>query len=246
MQKKALIYADKGTAPHSVNLTIKALNDIGIAANPILAQDVIEKKWEKDTALFIMPGGRDVFFHTFLSGPGNSKIKNFVHNGGSYLGLCAGAYYACDNIEFEKNTPLEIIGKRELGFFPNKAIGPALGIGQFQYSSEIGAQAALINYSSSNINTSAYIYYNGGCTFENTHTAPSAKIIAHYHHKKKHPAILQINVGKGRAILSSVHIEYSHTHFDPSNIYLKNIIPFFKKTDKEREKIFSDIISNLL
>lgn len=30
---------------------------------------------------------------------------DYVHAGGSYLGLCAGAYYACDRIEFELGTP---------------------------------------------------------------------------------------------------------------------------------------------
>ncbi len=32
------------------------------------------------------------------------KTTGFVEQGGSYLGLCAGAYYACTAIEFEAGT----------------------------------------------------------------------------------------------------------------------------------------------
>jgi len=242
MQKKALIYADKGSAQHSVNLTIKALKDFGISTQPVFAQDIIEKKWEKDTVLFIMPGGRDIFFHTLLSGKGNNKIRQFVKNGGFYLGLCAGAYYGCESIEFEKGSSLEITGKRELGFFPNKATGPALGNGLFQYNSEIGAQAALIHYSSKNITAQAYLYYNGGCTFENPKEHKHINILGHFNDKKM-AAILEINFGKGKAILSGVHLEYSHEHLDQKNIHLKKIIPLFKKTEHFRKKILADVIS---
>lgn len=49
----------------------------------------------------------------------------FVTQGGSYLGLCAGAYYACARVEFEPGTPLEVVGDRELAFFPGIAQGAA-------------------------------------------------------------------------------------------------------------------------
>ena len=46
--------------------------------------------------------------------------QEFVENGGSYLGICAGAYFACDYIEFDKNGPLEVVGPRDLKFYPGK------------------------------------------------------------------------------------------------------------------------------
>lgn len=33
-------------------------------------------------------------------------IRQFVENGGTYIGFCAGAYFACNRVEFEIGTPL--------------------------------------------------------------------------------------------------------------------------------------------
>jgi hypothetical protein len=49
----------------------------------------------------------------------------YVSAGGAYLGLCAGAYYACSRVEFEPGGPLQVRGDRELGFFPGVAAGAA-------------------------------------------------------------------------------------------------------------------------
>ena len=50
---------------------------------------------------------------------------DYVKSGGSYLGLCAGAYYGCARVVFEPGTPLEVVGGRELQFFPGTARGAA-------------------------------------------------------------------------------------------------------------------------
>src|SRR5690606_27831825 len=39
-----------------------------------------------------MPGGRDGYFYVSSSSISGTAIKNFVSNGGGYLGICAGAY----------------------------------------------------------------------------------------------------------------------------------------------------------
>ena len=54
---------------------------------------------------------------------GNERIREYVSKGGKYLGICAGGYYASSYVEFEKSTTLEVLGDRELSFFPGKAIG---------------------------------------------------------------------------------------------------------------------------
>jgi hypothetical protein len=51
--------------------------------------------------------------------------SGFVNSGGSYLGLCAGAYYACSSVQFEQGSRLQVLGDRELAFFPGIACGAA-------------------------------------------------------------------------------------------------------------------------
>ena len=45
--------------------------------------------------------------------------------GGAYLGLCAGAYYGCSPVVFEPGSALQVVGDRELRFFPGTGEGAA-------------------------------------------------------------------------------------------------------------------------
>lgn len=62
----------------------------------------------------------------------------YLQQGGRYLGLCAGAYYACQQVAFEPGTNLEVHGNRELALFPGVAVGSI--VPGFEYGSELGAQ----------------------------------------------------------------------------------------------------------
>ena len=65
--------------------------------------------WTEDAALFIMPGGADIPYTRKLNGKGNQIIKNYLANGGKYLGICAGSYYGSSSIEFAAGTKTEVI-----------------------------------------------------------------------------------------------------------------------------------------
>jgi glutamine amidotransferase-like uncharacterized protein len=55
---------------------------------------------------------------------------------------------------------------------------------------------------------------------------------------KRHAAVVQCRVGKGRAVLSGVHFEYIVDKLDTSNIYLKNVIPKLKDTLQSRNVFY--------
>lgn len=65
-------------------------------------------------------GGYDLGFLSALGNEGIRLIREYVHSGGNYLGMCAGAYFACNYIEFDKDGPLEVVGNRDLRFYPGK------------------------------------------------------------------------------------------------------------------------------
>ena len=75
-------------------------------------------KLNHDVALLAIGGGYDLGLIKALGQPGITNIQDFVHAGGSYLGICSGAYFACDRIEFDKGGPQEVLGDRKLKFFP--------------------------------------------------------------------------------------------------------------------------------
>lgn len=167
-------------------------------------KEILEGKLQ-DISVFIMPGGRDRPYHAALKGKPNALIRRFVEEGGTYIGICAGAYYGCSSVEFDLGFPLEVCEERELKFFPGKAVGPAYGKGTFFYDSEKGARIAKIG-------PDLYAHYNGGCTFEGDLT--HAKILARYLDLPgEPPAIIECSIGKGKALLSGVHFETQLSHF---------------------------------
>ena len=74
--------------------------------------------WTEDAALVAFGGGYDSGFVKSLGKDGTAIVRNYVLSGGSYLGICAGGYFGCAEVEFDKGGPLEVVGKRDLGFFP--------------------------------------------------------------------------------------------------------------------------------
>ena len=125
--------------------------------------------------LLVVPGGRDLPYCRMLNGEGNDKIRAFVRNGGSYLGLCAGGYYGASYVRFAEGDPImEVVGPRELKFYPGVAWGPTYP--GFQYNSNGGARACsldlqpsvkrlLTGVCSEDI-SSVRVYYDGGGYFQ--------------------------------------------------------------------------------
>ena len=162
--------------------------------------------WHHEAQLLVMPGGRDVPYHEALRGEANASIRRFVASGGSYLGLCAGAYYGCARISFDQGAAFEVIATRELGFFQGVAIGPAYGVGTYSYADDSGAQAAELYWVPTG--DSLTVYYDGGCYFEADATN-TATVLARYQDLANSPAaIVECPFGRGLAILSGVHPEF--------------------------------------
>ena len=130
-KKKVIIYGDQGVSPDSFAHLSHFLKREGGECCLLDARQVEQKNWEEEAVVFVMPGGRDMPYHEKLKGAGVKKIQRFVEQGGCYFGVCAGAYFASDHIEFEKGCPLEIIAERDLKFYRGVAIGRILGTGQF-------------------------------------------------------------------------------------------------------------------
>ncbi len=233
------VYDDEGVVKAPLKTLLYELSDW--KTSTITANEIIHSDWRKDTQLLIIPGGRDLAYHTSLKGKGNQKIREFVEGGGSFLGICAGAYYGCKFVEFDKGMPLEVVGDRELSFYPGSAKGPAYGPGTFYYDSEKGAQAAPI--SDGFFNGSFRSYFNGGCFFEDV-TAPHIKVLSRYLDIEGEPAaIVECEIGKGKAILSGVHFEIGVT--DPRTTLVGKMKEPFREHEIRRRQFFTKIIDHL-
>lgn len=219
-QENILVYAGPGTGPQSVANTVAMLQSLVASKYTIRtvdSTDITDNHWAHSTVLLVIPGGADLPYVKKLSGIGNTNIKNFVAAGGKFLGICAGAYYAADKIEFYKGDPaLEITGARELKFFPGLVSGPTyIGFDERKTENIDGIRAVQINWNGDTKLTESefVVYYNGGGHFVAAENYPNIKLLA-YHASKENAsnanlaAIVECNVGAGKAILSGVHFEW--------------------------------------
>ncbi len=209
--QKILIYLDEGVDPHAFRQVVKGVRHHApdYQVQPVDRNLFLEHpNWEKETALLIFPGGRDIPYHEALKGEANQRIRDYVLSGGCYLGICAGAYYGASFIEFESGGALEVCAQRELAFFPGKAIGPVYERNVFTYNSEKGARIAQVKWAEG----ISSVYFNGGCYFDAPHTFEGVEVLAHYHDEQDSPvAAVSCSVGKGKALLCGVHPEKPHS-----------------------------------
>ncbi len=240
-----IIYADQGVDGLALRHTVKSLQrELDLSKHPIRRMDakqILQDSWQEDAALLVVPGGRDIFYHEALKKRGTEKIRDFVLAGGGYLGICAGGYFGASAIEFEKGHRLEVCAKRDLGFFPGLAIGPAYGLGKYSYENTTGAEAAQISWRGDGMR----VYYNGGCYFQGADLYPQIEILSRYMDLPNTPAsIIRQNIGKGSAILSGVHFEYSPSHRFSADAYLEKIFSLLTPFELQRRQLLRDVLSS--
>lgn len=243
-----LLYSINNIVNNNNHNNYNDYNNIIYNVTTITAYDIIHQPWEDNTVLLVMPGGRDLPYVEKLYNnnndnnnnliTGSERILKYIENGGSYIGICAGAYFSCNYIEFGKNTSIEVIGYRPLKLYPYNCIGPLYN--DFIYNSEYGTHAQYIeiidntllqnnNNNKQEINEYIATYINGGGVFVTdqlvNNNNENITILANYIDKyntihdnyninknislSNSAAIVEIQYGKGKVLLSHVHIEIS-------------------------------------
>lgn len=203
MDKLFLLYADTGAGEFSLLAARRYFARFG-RVETVLADDIRRGSCLKDAYALIMPGGADTPYCRKLDGQGNENIRAFVQVGGLYIGICAGAYYACRAIEYHKGRFDEICADRALNLYNAVAIGSLPEIAPY-YDDTL--TTAAVTPLSGQDDASYAAYYFGGCTFQ-PDDQEDAHILARYAAlPETPPAIILKSFGKGRALLSGVHFE---------------------------------------
>lgn len=137
------------------------------------------------------------------------------------MGFCAGAYYGSKRCEFEEgNKKLDVLGDRELAFYPGSCRG--LAFPGFVYHSEAGARAVELKVSKTGLTKGSLpdvfrSYYNGGGVFVDApkYKNQGVEVLASYTEKLKvdsgegTAAVVYCKVGEGASVLASPHPEYA-------------------------------------
>ncbi|KAF2453260.1 biotin-protein ligase [Lineolata rhizophorae] len=214
-----LVYAGTGATIESVRhctYSLRRLLTPNYAVITVNGTVIVKEPWTASCALLVFPGGADLGYCRNLNGEGNRRIKQYVRQGGSYLGFCAGGYYGSRRCEFEVgDKKMEVIGDRELSFYPGICRGSAFA--GFVYSSEAGARAARLRADTGRELEDFCSYYNGGGAFVDASRFQDdgVEVLASYVEEldvdsgKDKAAVVLCQVGEGYALLTGPHPEFA-------------------------------------
>ena len=200
-----VIYSDNVSVNHILYYALgKLMGKQNISF--INANEILQGALSANVDLFVMPGGASRYKSAKLSGTGNRLIKDYVANGGCYLGICAGAYLACETTHWAKDQPFEIITQNELDFFAGIAQGPISKFGKGDNYNSTKPCVVTLTIKDKHVKS----LYLGGCAFipndKNNH-----QVLATFDQLKDKPAaIVQGQYKKGSWLLCSTHPEYDH------------------------------------
>lgn len=233
-----LVYSGPGVSSSALSHTLKTLRLLlpSYDVQCISAESLALDPWMASTSLLVLPGGRDLPYVDHLatshrvsatSPPlrADERIKAYVQErGGTFLGICAGAYYASSFCEFEKgDAQMQVVGERTaLQFYPGTCRGTVFP--GFVYESDKGARMVELQGAAMDKCTT---YYNGGGAFIDAERfqAQGVEVLARYVSEDKagsrsdaessikagfagQAAVVQCQVGKGRALLFGTHPEF--------------------------------------
>lgn len=229
---KILIYRDYGCA--DVGSLYKGLASCFSSQRTEIAfTDAAEIKagvLDKNVRALFVGGGAGNPFMEKLSGVGNDKIRAYVENGGMYFGICAGAYYACRDVVFEKDVPeLCIENQCGLSLVEGRAVGTLYKeLDLLPYSpTAFSAKVVHIRFEDGEVYPALY---HGGPWFDQT----NASVLATYEEAGGKPALVEKRFGWGKVVLSGVHFE------DDAETMSRQIYP--KRCDKAAaEKNVADL-----
>lgn len=197
------IYSGKGVYGESVT---KLMRLFGYVQGPWEIKTVGEKeleieKWDPKSTLFILPGGKAGEYDGSL-GEYVPKLKEFVKQGGFFFSVCGGSYFASQHTVYQM-SPTEVLEReRSLALFEGSAEGPLVPSSSTDISFHHGALE--IEWQESK--KRAPVLVSGGGRFVPNGSKRRYEVLATY--ADATIAVVKTYVGKGRAILSSLHLGY--------------------------------------
>ncbi|MBE9511880.1 MAG: hypothetical protein IMY71_13500, partial [Bacteroidetes bacterium] len=194
------LYSDSGCWEESVIAAQNMFLWMGYTVE-LVNSEYINEKGLNDFKLLCIPGGDMYRYSQDLSQDGKKKIKNFINDGGSYIGICGGAYFASETVIWQGNqlsmTPLGLFQGSAEGTIDSIVPYPQRGMCQVNIVDTVHA----ITHS---ISTPQWILYYWGPVLK---PKTSEVTILGKYSAVNQPAILAFDYGQGRVFITGTHPE---------------------------------------
>lgn len=199
--QNVLIYSDDGTWQDGIIALEHFFEEQGVSTQRLYAADLNSDNWNKDADAILFPGGYAYNYQLAISLEAVDEIRDYVSNGGAYIGICAGAYFASKTVEWEGGSY-----PYELGLFDGTATGSLDYVApwpEYTMTSLTMNKENPINYNSpSSITT---LYYGGPIFTPN----PGVEVntVATWVEANNTAAIINFEYQNGRVLLLGPHLE---------------------------------------
>jgi len=198
-QPRVAVYDGFRVWDDGLTATLAFLDHIEVDADRISAAEINDGEWVDDYDAIWFPGGYAWYYTRHIRNNGQEAIRQFVNDGGVYVGVCAGAFFAADIIVWEGDTinyPLDL--------FDGTAIGPLEDIAEWPNHTMTELNLNEDHSSEPDIENAGYQLYYGGPYLERGDTAIES--LAKYSETGLCCALTS-NYGDGKLLLIATHPE---------------------------------------
>lgn len=196
-----LIYSDDGTWEDGIVALENFFDNQNVTHNRIYAADLNADEWNKSAKAILFPGGYSYNYQLAITLAAIDSIRSFIANGGGYIGICAGAYFASKTVDWEGGS-----FPYELALFDGTATGSLNYVAPWPNYVMTEIKLNKQNPISGNDKSQISVLYYGGPIF-----TPNAGVkvdtIATWNSADNTPAVINFEYQKGRVLLLGPHLE---------------------------------------
>ncbi len=260
-------WSDGGAWYYSIYGIREVLENKGYTWESIDANDVNNNDLGQYYKLIIFPGGWAGGYNEYINGSGYQNIRNFIDQGGAYLGMCAGSFFACDKVFWREGSDEELTPQNTYDYPLNlwNGIGDGV-IRDFVYWAEdtYYADHPGTRMTDLKIDTNLMpesdaqmsVLYFGGPVFRPVAGKwGSTEVIARYemdgYSADECAAMILFPYGSGRVFLSAVHPEVSLYAYTDNRGRRRSWVDYnqynsFNPTTIQAQNFLGQIIDRLL
>jgi len=220
---------------------------------PVTPASVRDGSAFKDARAFFLPGivDEESPYYQQLGAEGNAQIRKFVEEGGIFVGACAGAYYACEEISYAPPWAPAKATRPGLDFFNALARGPLPAFGLQNDGADRFSDCTTVNVSfktaSGEMATAGIAYGNGPALLPYEKDDGDITVIARYEDVPGKPiAVATRKIGKGLAVFLGVLPFLKHEQVAPGIPALEHLYRLMDKLaphEEGRKALWESVVS---
>ncbi len=196
------LYSDRGADEDCIKATQNMFEWMGYTVQLVKAGH-INNEGLSNFKILCIPGGNMYQYAQDLSSGGEEKIKNFIRDGGGYIGICGGAYFAGEKVIWQGSQ----LPMTSLGIFPGTTKGPIDEIVPYpEYGMcKVNIIDSMHPITQSEPDSAWILYYWGPVSIPNEDA--EITILGEYDVVNQ-PAMIAFDYGKGRVFIIGTHPEF--------------------------------------